>query len=744
MAPYCSISIYLLLLITTSTASPLSFNLPAITTDETNLQIMIKGDAYISTEGLQVTNNEKSSDGIELTGRATYADPLHLWDKATGNLTDFDTHFSFVIQAYNPHVCAADGLAFFLAPFDSPIPPNSSGSGLGLGSCYAPANASEFPFVAVEFDTFSNDCDPPLVGQHVGIDVRSLNSTVYAPWGSNLTEGDVTDVWISYNSSNMKFRVNFTDVVQDSQPYYSSVEYTIDLRNILPEFVAVGFSAATGDCFQTNNVKSWSFSSTLDVEDTASNVTGPDPEPAGKPVGLIAGLSTAVAVGLISGLSMAAAVGLVLVGCWLWRRKRRGRKILAMGMNFEKGSGPRRINYGELAAARGNFAEERKLGEGGDVLALEMDFEKGSGPRRSNYRELAAARGNFAEESKLGEGGDVSAIEMDFEKGSGPRRFSYRELAAATGNFAEERKLGEGGFGGVYRGFLKNLDVAVKRVSKTSKQGKKEYASEVTIISRLRHRNLVQLIGWCHERCELLVVYELQPKGSLDSHLFKKKYPPLNWETRFKIARGLAAALLYLHEEWEQCVLHRDIKSSNVMLDSTFNAKLGDFGLARLVDHDKALQTTILAGTIGYIAPECLTTGRASKESDVYGFGIVALEISTGRQPISEQVSTVGWVWELYGTGRPLEAADVRLEECGGYDEREMERLMAVGLWCAHPVDRLRPSMKEVVRVLAFEGVLPPLPSKMPAPAYGYSRGSTATSSSGASVSASSSLLFSR
>ncbi|KAL8264700.1 hypothetical protein R6Q59_022830 [Mikania micrantha] len=141
----------------------------------------------------------------------------------------------------------------------------------------------------------------------------------------------------------------------------------------------------------------------------------------------------------------------------------------------------------------------------------------------------------------------------------------------------------------------------------------KEYASDVRIISRLRHGNLVQLIGWCHQKGELLLVYEYMENGSLDSHLFKHK-SLLTWGTRYKIAHGLASALLYLHEEWEQCVLHRDIKSSNVMLDSNFNTKLGDFGLAKLVDHDKGSQTTMLAGTLGYMALECLITGRATKE----------------------------------------------------------------------------------------------------------------------------------
>ncbi|KAL7236089.1 hypothetical protein ACSBR1_019372 [Camellia fascicularis] len=197
---------------------------------------------------------------------------------------------------------------------------------------------------------------------------------------------------------------------------------------------------------------------------------------------------------------------------------------------------------------------------------------------------------------------------------SGPKKFSYGQLSRATNNFVEEHKLGEGGFGGVYRGFLKELNsyVAIKRISKGSKQEIKEYASEVKIISWLRHRNLVQLIGWCHEKKELLLVYDFMENGNLDSLLFKGKNL-LTWVTRYKIAQGLASALLYLHEEWEQCVVHRDVKSSNVMLDSNLNAKLGDFGLARFVDHEKGSQTTILAGTMSYLAPECIVTSKASK-----------------------------------------------------------------------------------------------------------------------------------
>ncbi|XP_024161000.2 L-type lectin-domain containing receptor kinase IX.1 [Rosa chinensis] len=311
----------------------------------------------------------------------------------------------------------------------------------------------------------------------------------------------------------------------------------------------------------------------------------------------------------------------------------------------------------------------------------------------------------------------TDGIKYELQNGFGPRQFTYSELAHSTSKFAEGEKLGEGGFGGVYRGFIKqlNLYIAVKRISKESRQGLKEYASELRTISRLRHRNVVQLIGWCHEKRELLLVYELMPNSSLDFHLFKAQ-SLLIWEVRYRIALGLASGLLYLHEEWEQCVLHRDIKSSNVMLDSNFNAKLGDFGLARLVDHGKQSQTTVLAGTMGYMAPEYITTGKASRESDVYSFGVVAMEIACGRKPIdskfeSDQISMVEWISELYAEGKVLEAADPKL--CGEFDEKQMECLLIVGLWCAHFNHNIRPSIQEAIQVLNFKLPLPILPSNM-------------------------------
>ncbi|KAK4846185.1 hypothetical protein QYF36_014126 [Acer negundo] len=196
----------------------------------------------------------------------------------------------------------------------------------------------------------------------------------------------------------------------------------------------------------------------------------------------------------------------------------------------------------------------------------------------------------------------------------------------------------------------------------------------------------------------------------------------LTWEKRYKIALGFASALFYLQEECEQCVLHRDIKSSNVLLDSNFNAKLGDFGLARLVDHGQHSQTTVLLGTEGYVAPEYRETSKATKESDMYSFGIVALEIACGKKVSGEierngkkcRMKLVDWVWEHYGLEDICAAADPRLGH--DYDKEQMEHLIMVGLACAQPNQEDRPSIKQALDMLNFKAPLPVLPLEMLVP----------------------------
>ncbi|XP_010273726.1 PREDICTED: L-type lectin-domain containing receptor kinase IX.1-like [Nelumbo nucifera] len=622
------IFIFFMLLIPFS--NPISFNFSSFD-DKARDSINLERDAKISaSQDIQLNEIEWSS------GRATYRDPVRLWNKETGTLTDFTTQFSFYIDSLNDERYA-DGMAFFLAPNGSALP--SKCCNMGIFKQYSELDPLENQVVAVEFDTYGNEWDPvpsednwSFIPYHVGIDINSARSVATANWTStSFEDGKMTIANISYNSSTKNLSVSWTYADNPT----SSLSFKVDLKNYLPEWVMVGFSGSTGRTGELHVVRSWYFYSSLQVESSDSSGG--------------TNWKTKMVVGVVVGASMS---GLGVISFILWIKRKRQRE------------------------------EEEEEEE-------DMVF------------------GN--------------SINEEFERGIGPKRFLYGELVRATNNFAEGRKLGEGGFGGVYKGFLSdlNMEIAVKRISQRSKQGIKEYMSEVKIISQVRHKNLVQLVGWCHQRKELLLVYEFMPNGSLDSHLFGQK-EPLGWEVRYKIALGLASALFYLHEEWEQCIVHRDIKSSNVMLDANFNAKLGDFGLARLVDHGQRAQTTVLAGTMGYMAPECVATGKSSKESDVYSFGIVALEIACGRRPIepwleTNKVRLIEWVWELYGREMLVEGIDPRLTNMG-FDEKQLKCLMVVGLWCAHPDSNLRPSIKQVMLVLSFEAPLPTLPPKMPVP----------------------------
>ncbi|XP_057865340.2 L-type lectin-domain containing receptor kinase IX.1 [Cryptomeria japonica] len=338
--------------------------------------------------------------------------------------------------------------------------------------------------------------------------------------------------------------------------------------------------------------------------------------------------------------------------------------------------------------------------------------------KRKNQTTITLDKGSFM--------GELEMIQ------SAPHRFSYKQLAAATSNFSKAELLGTGGFGSVYRGNLnaggneEGSLVAVKRISAGSRQGEREFISEINTIGRLRHRNLVQLQGWCHERDELLLVYDYMPNGSLDKFLYDRtRDPPLDWPRRQRILCGLASALLYLHEEWEQRIIHRDVKPSNVMLDGKFNARLGDFGLARLMEHDdnSPAVMTLLAGTPGYVAPECSYTGKATTESDVFSFGIVLLEVATGRRvverkyPLAER-NLVDWVWGLYSQDRVLECVDPKLEG-SGYDEEQIRRVLILGLACSHPDPQLRPSIRQAIQVLINPNEeLPQLPSSRPLAIY--------------------------
>ncbi|PRQ43210.1 putative protein kinase RLK-Pelle-L-LEC family [Rosa chinensis] len=299
----------------------------------------------------------------------------------------------------------------------------------------------------------------------------------------------------------------------------------------------------------------------------------------------------------------------------------------------------------------------------------------------------------------------------DWELEYGPQRFKYKELYIATKGFREKGLLGTGGFGKVYRGLLPSskIEIAVKRVSHESRQGMKEFVAEIASIGRLRHRNLVQLLGYCRRKGELLLVYDYMPNGSLDKYLYDQPQVTLNWSQRFKVIKGVASGLLYLHEEWEQVVIHRDVKASNVLLDGEMNGRLGDFGLARLYDHGTDPQTTHIVGTLGYLAPEHTRTGRATTSTDVFAFGAFLLEVACGKRPIKtqgpEDVILVDWVFSCWNRSNILEARDQSI----GMDfvAEEVELVLKLGLLCSHSEPAARPSMRQVVQYLASDAALP-------------------------------------
>lgn len=285
-----------------------------------------------------------------------------------------------------------------------------------------------------------------------------------------------------------------------------------------------------------------------------------------------------------------------------------------------------------------------------------------------------------------------------------PHRFSYEELAVATEDFSNDRLLGSGGFGKVYRGILSNeSEVAVKCVNHDSKQGLREFMAEISSMGRLQHKNLVQLRGWCRRKNELMLVYDYMPNGSLNQWIFDNPREPMPWRRRRQVINDVAEGLNYLHRGWDQVVIHRDIKSSNILLDSEMRGRLGDFGLAKLYEHGGAPNTTRVVGTLGYLAPELASAAAPAEASDVYSFGVVVLEVVCGRRPIEyadeEDMVLVDWVRELYGGGRVVDAADVRvMRECETTEEVEL--LLKLGLACCHPDPAKRPTMSEIVSLL--------------------------------------------
>lgn len=291
-----------------------------------------------------------------------------------------------------------------------------------------------------------------------------------------------------------------------------------------------------------------------------------------------------------------------------------------------------------------------------------------------------------------------------------PYTFSYAELKAATDDFNPNNKLGEGGFGPVFKGTLNDGRViAVKQLSVSSHQGKNQFVAEIATISAVQHRNLVKLYGCCIDADNRLLVYEYLENKSLDQAMFGQGILNLDWATRYDICLGIARGLAYLHEESRLRIVHRDVKASNILLDSDHTPKISDFGLAKLYDDNKTHISTRVAGTIGYLAPEYAMRGHLTEKADVFAFGVVALEVVSGRPNSDpsleeEKIYLLEWAWTLHETNRVVELVDSRLSE---FNEKEAKRMVAIGLLCTQTSPGLRPPMSRVVAMLSGDIEVP-------------------------------------
>lgn len=624
-------------------------------------------------------------------GRALYAAPVPV-------LAGFSTQFAFTVATLN-RGSVGGGLAFVVCT--DAAAPGAAGAYIGVDPA---ADA-----VAVEFDTLMDPQFGDINGNHVGLDLGSMVSAAAADLadaGVELTSGATVNAWVEYHrEGRMEVFVSYAA----RRPPAPVISAPVDLAKV-GAAAFVGFAASTQGSTEAHAIQWWSFATAPSAAPPPTQPPVPAllPPPPPPPASVIPVLPSP----LLPPTTTASAPR---------------SSIAAAGAPAAARSAPPRTRQAAVAGAATAGAVVAASFAGLALWALVR--------RRGTARRKSAPTAALSKSSSS----SLAALARS------PREFSYKELSAATRGFDASRVIGTGAFGTVYKGIVPDTGamVAVKRCTNahaSSDQARSEFLSELSIIAGLRHRNLLRLQGWCYDDKaggEVLLVYDYMRNGSLDRALFNSdaagtSVPPLPWAHRLEILAGVASALAYLHHECERRVIHRDVKSSNVMLDEAYRARLGDFGLARQAEHGASPDATAAAGTMGYLAPEYILTGRATEATDVFSFGALVLEVACGRRPIITSTASqeddrqgrrrrcnnlVEWVWALHGEGRIMDAVDPRLQG-GDYDEGEVRRALLVGLACSSPEPALRPGMRAVVQMLAGEADPPFVPAARPSMSF--------------------------
>ncbi|KAK6919766.1 Protein kinase domain [Dillenia turbinata] len=446
---------------------------------------------------------------------------------------------------------------------------------------------------------------------------------------------------------------------------------------------------------------------------------------------LVFGLKLWVLIGVIVGVFIFSILCVLSVWVMCWRKSKRtlDKFNLAQIPNISKDITVDRVGAHNVSDQNESVflsVHDKSSDKNSEKMVVHLGMSKSSDPDNlsqcsSIYHHERGFSSHSGEERSSGTVGKQSSLSYGYVMASPliglpevshlgwGHWFTLRDLELATNRFSAENVLGEGGYGVVYRGRLINgTEVAVKRLLNNLGQAEKEFRVEVEAIGHVRHKNLVRLLGYCIEGVQRMLVYEYVNNGNLEQWLHGaiSQHGSLTWEARMKVILGTANALAYLHEAIEPKVVHRDIKSSNILIDHEFNAKVSDFGLAKLLDSGESHITTRVMGTFGYVAPEYANTGMLNEKSDIYSFGVLLLEAITGRDPVDSgrpvnEVNLVEWVKQMVGARRAEEVVDPNLEFKP--TNRALKRALLVAVRCIDPDSEKRPKMTQVVRMLEFE-----------------------------------------